>query len=319
MFLTVIIPVKNGENTLAQCLAAIKRQSINQRLEIVVLDSMSTDGSVTIAKSFGAKVIQVDRSEFNHGLTRNLGVQNAKGDLLYFTVQDAELSTESTLEKMVSYFENEEIKAVVGIQGYPHHLDKNPALWFKRFDDPLPESRFFPDGSFEFLDKEKQFELSNWDNVNAMYRKTALLDLPFPKTNFSEDWIWANKALKSGKHIVRDPSILVWHYHHMTFGYTLKSKFIINYYFKHFFDQTPKIPFSLMPFFSRCYTLIIKRPQLGIVPKIYWILHNLLFFIGNFISIVLFVVIDLIFGYRGLNWLYSLLCSEVPQGKDMNK
>ncbi len=301
------------------CLIAIKEQTIFERIEIIALDSMSTDNSVSIAKSFGARVIEIKPNEFNHGLTRNLGVQNATGDLIYFTVQDAVLSSESTLENMIAHFENEEIQAVVGIQGYPHHMDKNPALWFKQFDDPILESRFFPNGSFNALDKKMQFELSNWDNVNAMYRRSILLDLPFPETNFSEDWIWANTALKLGKHIVRDPSILVWHYHHMTFGYTLKSKFIINYYFKLFFDQTPKIPFSLLPFFRRCYTLIFNRYELGIGRKTYWIFHNFLFFIGNFVSILLFVMFDWIFGQKGLDYLYSRLCRRIPQGKFRNK
>jgi rhamnosyltransferase len=319
LLVSIIIPVKNGAQTLNKCLNSIKMQTIFEKFEIIVLDSMSTDNSVSMAKSFGARVVDVKPEEFNHGLTRNLGVQNANGDIIYFTVQDAVLSTESTLEKMVSRFENEEIQAVVGIQGYPHHMDKNPALWFKRFDAPTVESRFFPNGSFNALDRKLQFQLSNWDNVNAMYRKSALLDLPFSETNFSEDWIWANKALKSGKHILRDPSILVWHYHHMTFGYTLKSKFIINYYFKQFFDQTPKIPFSLLPFFRRCYTLIVKRSKLGIGPKTYWILHNFLFFVGNFISILLFVLFDWMFGQKGLDYLYSILCRRIPQGKDRNK
>jgi rhamnosyltransferase len=313
--ISVIIPVKNGEQTLFNCLSAIKTQTIFERIEIIVLDSTSTDNSVSIAKSFGAKVIDIKPNEFNHGLSRNLGVQNANGDIIYFTVQDAVLSTESTLEKMVAHFDNEEIQAVVGIQGYPHEIDKNPALWFKQFDDPILESRFFPNGSFNAIDRKLQFELSNWDNVNAMYRKSALLELPFPETNFSEDWIWANKALKSGKYILRDPSILVWHYHHMTFGYTLKSKFIVNYNFKQFFDQIPKISFSLMPFCRRCYTIILKRPQLNFRNKIFWIVHNFLYCIGDFTSGFLFVSFNRFFGQKGIDWLFLKLCPRIPLGR----
>ena len=316
MFLiSVIIPVKNGKDSLERCLRAIKNQSIGDDIEIIILDSGSTDGSILIANSFGAKVISIEPWTFNHGLTRNIGVEIAQGDLLYFTVQDAELSSETTLERMLYHFDNKEIQAVVGIQGYPHDLDKNPALWFTQFDDPILESRFFPNGSFFDLNKKKQFELSNWDNVNAMYRKSALLELPFLKTNFSEDFMWANKALLSGKHILRDPSILVWHYHHMTFGYTLKSKFIINYYFKFFFDQVPKVPISLIPFAVRCFVLTKKRPQLSVLHKIFWIWHNGIYFLSNFISIFLFVFFNLFFGQKGLDWLYLKLCSQVPQGK----
>jgi rhamnosyltransferase len=312
---SVIIPVKNGESTLSSCLDSIISQTIVENIEIIILDSGSNDKSVSIAESFGAKVIHIEPSQFNHGLTRNLGIQNANGDLLFFTVQDAELSSTCQLANMTAHFNDHEVQAVVGIQGYPSDLDKNPALWFKRFDEPKIEKRHFPNGEFEELSKQEQFDISNWDNVNAMYRKSVLLELPFPDTNFSEDWMWANIALKSGKKILRDPSLLVWHYHHMTFGYTLKSKFIINYYFKIYFKNIPNIPFSFIPILKRSYTLILKRRNLSNRIKIYWILHNLSFFLANFLSIVLFRIFDSFSGQRGLDFLYTILCKKTPQGK----
>jgi rhamnosyltransferase len=204
---SVIIPVKNGESTLSACLNSIVLQTIVENIEIIVLDSGSLDKSISIAESYGAKIVKIEPSQFNHGLTRNLGVQHANGDLLFYTVQDAELSAYTQLESMTDHFKNPEVQAVVGIQGYPSHLDKNPALWFKRVDEPKIERRCFPNGKFEQLSKQEQFEISNWDNVNAMYRKSVLHLQPFTETNFSEDWIWANRALKTGKLILKDPSL----------------------------------------------------------------------------------------------------------------
>jgi rhamnosyltransferase len=313
--ISIVIPVKNGSKTLNQCLHSIFKQENLRISEVIVLDSNSSDDSIEIATSYGARVIHVNSAEFNHGLTRNLGVKYAFGDLVYFTVQDAALSDVNHLEKMISHFNDEEVQAVVGIQGYEHEKNINPALWFKRFDEPVLETRYYPNNGFEVLSANEQFELSNWDNVNAMYRKSALLELPFVETNYCEDWIWANQALTAGKKLLRDPSILVYHYHHMTFGYTLKSKFIINYYFYLFFKQSPRIPSSLCPFLRRTYTLFVRRKELSIQKRLFWLAHNVMYFLANFLSLFLFRLFLVIGKKRGLDFLYQLLCNEIPQGK----
>jgi glycosyltransferase involved in cell wall biosynthesis len=51
--LTVVIPTRNEQNNLARCLRALEDMD-----EIVVVDSQSTDDTVAIAESFGAKVVQ---------------------------------------------------------------------------------------------------------------------------------------------------------------------------------------------------------------------------------------------------------------------
>jgi rhamnosyltransferase len=313
--ISIVIPVKNGGKTLNQCLHSIFQQENICVNEVIVLDSNSSDNSVEIATSYGAKVIPVNSAEFNHGLTRNQGVKYSSGDLIYFTVQDAALSDVNHLKKMISHFQDEEVQAVVGIQGYAHDKSINPVFWFKRFDEPVLETRYYPNNDFELLPAKEQFELSNWDNVNAMYRKSALLEIPFIETNFCEDWIWANQALKSGMKLLRDPSILVWHYHHMTFGYTFKSKFIINFYFYVFFVQLPQLTYGFSPILRIAYTLFCRRRELFIKDKLYWLVHNYLYLLSNFFSVFVFRLFFRIASRRGINLLYFMLCKRVPQGK----
>ena len=87
--ISVVIPVKNGGTDLVRCLAAIGRQRNDEEVEIVVVDSGSTDGSPERARAAGAVVHEIPPEEFGHGRTRNLGVELARGDLLVFTTQDA--------------------------------------------------------------------------------------------------------------------------------------------------------------------------------------------------------------------------------------
>jgi rhamnosyltransferase len=312
--ISVIIPVKNGEATLVKCLGTIKQQLVEDEVEIVVLDSMSTDNSREIAKRFGAKIISVPNGTFNHGLTRNMGVQQSNGELIYFTVQDAYLPEGDQLKRMAAHFNEDKIVSVTGIQGIPNDVDKNPALWFKRFTNPVPEVKYFPQERFEKLTAREKLSNSGWDNVNAMYRKSALEKLPFRKTDFAEDALWAVDALGLGWKIIRDPSLLVYHYHYQAFSYSFKSSYILSYTFWSYFKVIPSFPRVIIPFIENAYTLI-KRNQIPFSEKIKWIIHNLFRILANLFSVIIFRLTLLLGGQKLLDKSYRFFCTIIPQGK----
>jgi hypothetical protein len=246
-------------------------------------------------------------------------VEYAQGNLLYFTVQDAWLASNDMIEKMAAYFNDNEVMGVVGQQVTPWgHLDKNPAIWFKRYTKPEVETKYFPNQTFDLLPAKKQFELSGWDNVISMYRKLALVKIPFRQTNFCEDWFWANDALRYGMKLLRVPALVTNHYHHMYFGYVFKTKFIVNYHFFCFFNQLPAIPWSLMGFLRTTYTLI-KRKEISLTKKIYWSFHNLGIFAAVFLSTFIFRGSYFIGRKKMLDKTYMMICKQVPQGKTKDK
>src|SRR5207249_528149 len=77
---SVIIPSRNSEGTIAECLTTIFSQSY-MHIEIIVVDRFSSDSTQAIAKNMGAFVI-------SHGgersIAKNLGAKFAKGKYLYF-------------------------------------------------------------------------------------------------------------------------------------------------------------------------------------------------------------------------------------------
>ena len=72
---SVVIPCLNEANSLGICVtkAIDALRAAGLRGEVVVADNGSTDGSIELAEKLGARVIRVERSQFNHGLTRDLG------------------------------------------------------------------------------------------------------------------------------------------------------------------------------------------------------------------------------------------------------
>jgi rhamnosyltransferase len=67
----------------------------------LVVDSGSTDGTDGLARRYGAAVHRIEKQEFNHGATRNLGISLARGDFVALMVQDAMPLDERWLAAMV--------------------------------------------------------------------------------------------------------------------------------------------------------------------------------------------------------------------------
>lgn len=312
--LSVIIPVKNGGRTLEKCLSSIRNQTI-QNIEIIILDSMSDDDSREISLKYDAKIIDIPAGTFNHGLTRNIGVKASSCELLYFTVQDAWLSENDLLEKMVRHLKDHSVMAVVGHQATPWgHLDKNPAYWYKRFSDTQVILRYFPKGEFTRLTNIDKFKNSRWDNVVSMYRKSALLSIPFAKTDFSEDWMWANEALANGYKLLDDTSIVVYHYHHMNFYFRYKLQFTISFNFYSFFGVKPNFPISIVGLMRNFKSVLIKR-EVSLFSKPYWLLHNTGIFIADFLAISVFKTLLFFGGDNLLMRGYKIISKRIPQGK----
>lgn len=96
--ISVVIPVLNGAEYLDEVLAAVTAQVIDEPFEVLVIDSGSTDGSLEIVAGHpGVKLLEIDKSEFGHGRTRNLGVQQTSGELIAFLTQDATPASEHWL------------------------------------------------------------------------------------------------------------------------------------------------------------------------------------------------------------------------------
>lgn len=87
MIASAIIPARDEEAFLGACLDALAAQRVpGVELECIVVDNGSTDGTVSLARQRGAKV--VDAGGVPLGELRNLGVQRARGEVLAFVDAD---------------------------------------------------------------------------------------------------------------------------------------------------------------------------------------------------------------------------------------
>lgn len=86
---TVALPVLDGGPLLGEVLAAVRAQEVDRPVELLVIDSGSSDGSVALARRHGARVVEIPRAEFGHGRTRNRLMELSTGDHVAFLTQDS--------------------------------------------------------------------------------------------------------------------------------------------------------------------------------------------------------------------------------------
>ncbi len=112
--ISIIIPTKNSEIYIANCLSSILSQTV-QNYEIIILDSKSTDQTLSVAQSFNDERIKI-YVETDYGIYdgMNKGLKVANGKWLYFLGSDDELFDTYVLERISGVLINSTNKIVYG-------------------------------------------------------------------------------------------------------------------------------------------------------------------------------------------------------------
>jgi len=300
--------------TLPACLDGIFSQTVKDRLEVIIIDSGSTDGTLDLLKKYPVRVHHLDPKEFNHGETRNLGVGLAKGKFVLMTVQDAWAASNDWIELMLSHFDDPEVAGVCGQQVVPEDKTKNPLQWFRPASGAEPFSYQFKNPEdFSQLTGKQQHQYCMWDDVNAMYRKDMKLKLPFRKMMFSEDTLWAKDALMKGYKIVYDYRARVYHYHHQNFKFYFKRTYIILYQNYKFYDyiRFPKNPFLRT---LQIKIRLLKMKELGYIEKMRWINYNLKLVLASWSASIIFATNAWFRGMKGVEKSQKYFVGYPPQG-----
>ncbi|SIR07681.1 Glycosyltransferase involved in cell wall bisynthesis [Chryseobacterium indoltheticum] len=112
---SVIVPVYNVEHYLAKCLDSLVNQSL-QKIEIIVVNDGSKDGSENIIQQYSAKYPDKIKSfaKENGGLSdaRNFGINKATGDYIGFVDSDDYVS-ETMFEEMLNLAEKHDAEMVI--------------------------------------------------------------------------------------------------------------------------------------------------------------------------------------------------------------
>ena len=108
-----VVRTYNEAKRIGELISALRSQKSGlAELEIFVVDSGSTDGTVDIVKNLNVKLIEIPKEQFNYSYSLNLGIKESKSDLIVILSAHAIPSQDNLLQKMVSHFEDSKVAGV---------------------------------------------------------------------------------------------------------------------------------------------------------------------------------------------------------------
>ena len=212
--ISVIIPVFNGEKTLARCLESVTKQSIAD-YEVIVIDNDSTDKTAEIAQLFGRRFLNFSyllEKKRGRGAARQAVVLAAKGEVIAMTDADC-LAPEDWLERLVAPIVRGDAEVVSGFE-----QDASGNYWSKQ--------RQAEDWRFLQARREGDY-VNHLDTKNFAIRASLLQKLPFDKElRACEDWDLFIRLKMTGKKIYFLPDLLVAHFHDSSARAVSRTQFI---------------------------------------------------------------------------------------------
>jgi glycosyltransferase involved in cell wall biosynthesis len=196
---SVIIPTRNEEQGITECLTAVFNQSFKPS-EVIVVDGRSTDNTIKMVSKFPVKVF-TESEPSSLPNARNIGVENAQGEILFIMDADVIIDKDCIMNA-VKYFEDSQVIGVIPMENNLAHsrLEKIQIDWYRGSANPI-RSGIGISVFAEFL------------------RKSIFENIKFdPHLGYGEDGDFQRRMLRlygnSGK-IVRSPgSIISVHYSH---------------------------------------------------------------------------------------------------------
>jgi glycosyltransferase involved in cell wall biosynthesis len=207
-FASVAIPVRNGAAHLPAVLAALRRQRVDGELDIVVVDSGSTDGSAALCEEAGARVERIRPEAFSHGGTRNRLMELARGDRVAFLTQDALPANDDWLAALMGGFSGDDVGLVCG--PYLPRPDASAMVrreleeWFAT----IPPVARGPVG-----DRPPPGPHTFYSSANGAVSRSAWERVPFRDVPYAEDQRLAVDMLNAGFAKAYVPGAAVVHSH----------------------------------------------------------------------------------------------------------
>ena len=228
---SLVIPTKNGGPLFKQLVERLQTQTCWPEVEFIVIDSGSTDETISIARSAGAMVHSIPANEFNHGSTRDFGISRASSNYVILMVQDALPNNNLLIERLLSALAEEGVAGAYARQLPQPTADvitkRNLNAWLTAGRERKVKAIKCLDW-YESLPPMEKYLFCNFDNVCSAIDRRVWKEEPFGSVNFGEDIDWAERVLKRKLKIVYEPGAVVVHSHDRSLIYEYKRTYMCH-------------------------------------------------------------------------------------------
>lgn len=200
----VLIRTKNEAQYIETALQLVVEQTLTP-LEVIVVDSGSTDETVTIVNQHpDIKLIEMSAHEFTFGRSLNIGFRATTADIVVSLSAHAFPCDRTWLEHLVKHFEHSTVAGVYGRQRPQHDAWVPVERECLDFYGPQGRVQRNPDNARDHI----------FSNANSAVRRQIWESLPFDEAlSGCEDQAWAWNVLKRGYTIIYEPEAAVYHSH----------------------------------------------------------------------------------------------------------
>lgn len=195
---SIVIRAYNEEKHVDRLLSGIRQQTM-QDVQVILVDSGSTDSTVSIASDAGARIIQINPHDFTFGRSLNQGIEQAASELVVIASAHVYPVYPDWLERILEPFSQPEIALVYG---------KQRGSRKSQFSERQIFTSWY--GDFSKIPQDHPF----CNNANAAIRKDLWLRHPYDETLPGlEDLEWAKWAIAQNYRIAYIAEAEIVHVH----------------------------------------------------------------------------------------------------------
>ena len=208
MFISIVIRAYNEEKHIGRLLYGITQQTLSDDVEIILVDSGSTDGTLAVATQYPVRIEHITPDMFTFGRSLNRGIAASAGEIVVITSAHCYPVYPDWLEQLVKPFADENIALSYGKQraGATNHFSEQQ--FFRKY---------FPDVSVP------QQAQPYSHNANAAIRRSLWEEHPYNENLTGlEDLAWSSWARAAGYGIAYVAEAEVIHQHEETYRQVFK-------------------------------------------------------------------------------------------------
>lgn len=205
--ISIVVRTFNERLGLEQIFEDLHNQQFAKEVEVVVVDNESTDGTVDVARHYGAEVVGLRQDDFTYPKSLNKGVEAASHEQVFVTVGHAALSNVYNLHAAVRHFKDADVAGAYGTILPNVNASRTEKLIYA-LGDPVVLAK-----PAHKIGKAKMGALGA---TNAVLAKSAWSELGGFDERYAiggEDTALARMMLSSGYDIVHEPALSVHHTH----------------------------------------------------------------------------------------------------------